>query len=159
MWGNNKCACRPSTSGFLLSLWSRYFSTTSCPLPLKLLGPNKGDGHWQLAPFRSLSYRFVHSLPHGCVGRSCREMERMVLVLDGTQCERANICLVGPIQTLLQPSGITVGQKNNGNGSFHVCTCLRLSQTVSTIFSDRSTVTPSTWWLGSMLWVSSSVRL
>lgn len=49
----------------------------------------------------------LSAVPNGCAGCSCRQMERMVLVPDGAQYKRANVCLVGPIQTLLQPSGIT----------------------------------------------------
>lgn len=65
-----------------------------------LLGPIKGNAHWQ-------SLTDLCAVPNGCAGCSCRQMERMVLVPDGTQYKRANVCLVGPIQTLLQPSGIT----------------------------------------------------
>lgn len=40
-------------------------------------------------------------------------MERMVLVPDSAQYKRPNVCLVGPIQTLLQPSGITEWKKRS----------------------------------------------
>lgn len=119
----------------------------------------------QSAPFISPSHRSVYSVPpHGRVGRSCRQMERLVLVPDGAQRKRAHVCLVGPIQTLLQPSGIAAVGRGGGVffkmvvKSFCVCFWLRLLQTVSKIFYGRSTMTPSTWWPGSTRWVSSSVR-
>lgn len=141
--------CSPSTSDFLL--WKCYLSTTSCPPTLMLLGPIKGNS-------LAVSLTDLCAVPNGCAGCSCRQMERMVLVPDGAQYKRANVFLVGPIQTLLQPSGITELKKMMEMVHSIFAPCLRLLQTVSKIFSCHSMMTPSTWWLGSMLWALSSVR-
>lgn len=50
----------------LLVSCSGNLSTTSCPPPFMLLGPIKGNAHWQSAPFKSLSHRFVCSTKWMC---------------------------------------------------------------------------------------------
>lgn len=130
------CSLRPSVSW--LWLWKRWWSTTSCLLPpLTLLGPNMGDAPRQSAPFIWPSHRLVYGAPpHGRVGRSCRQMERLVLVPDGVQRERAHVCLVGSIKTLLQPSGIAAVR--GGKSYFWNCSqvILRLAQALADCVKD-----------------------
>lgn len=97
-----------------------------------------GHAHGRLALCRSLSHRFVcREPPHGRAGRSCRQVERLVLVPDGAQRKRAHVCLVGSVQTLLQPAGMAavVGTRYFENGS-EVIVSLLLAQALEDCVKD-----------------------
>lgn len=61
-----------------------------------------------------LSSSADNCLSDGCVDCSCRQETRMVPVPDGPQHKRTNVCLAGPVETLLQLPGILWTERTAG---------------------------------------------